>query len=172
MIIIKTYEQFTNKNTIKVYHGGDSKITNENIKLPIFTTSDKNGAEWYTNRGIPSKSDWMTTMEVSLNNPLNLSEPGHFEKKWIPIIKDAKIDYDMVDDGYGEIFHCDEISEYSDYDGSNPLDLVYIPRFVEEAKKRGYDVIFAFDVLFQDEIPVYIPFYKNNINVLSSTQTQ
>ena len=166
---MKTYLEFIKENTsneITVYHGGSGKITNDNLKGIIFTTSSKKDAMWY----VVERGNWLTTLNIIIKKPLTCGSKNDFINKWIPILEDANINYefkDLTDDSWD--FYSSDIDKHSPYDGySNYYDLVYIPHFVESAKKFGYDGIQGWDIIANYEIPIYISFYKENINVISS----
>jgi hypothetical protein len=164
---MKNYLEFIKEdnNDVIVYHGGSAKLTNDNINDVVFTTPNKEDALWYSyNRG-----GWLTKMIITIKNPLECNNKSDFKNKWIPILNDADINYDfkeLPNDSWE--FYSIDIQKYSPYEGENFYDLVYIPKFVESAKKFRYDGIKGYDVLSNEAIPIYITFSKESINVISS----
>ena len=171
MKYFKLFEEYLlleSENEAVVYHGGPEKLTNDNVKGVIFTTTDKEGALWYVDRASDEEGGWLMTMKVKLKNPLTITCKEDFLEKWAPLLKDANIKYEYKDLDGSWSFDCDEITDNGGYDTTNLLDLIYIKAFIEAAKKHKYDGIRTWDVLENGEIEVFIPFYKESITVLKS----
>lgn len=161
---IKLFENFTNdknrvNNSVSViaYHGGDY-INNETLNdSPIFFTTDLEGAEYYASEC--GDSGCIMKANIKIENPLSDSD---FDEIWIKILDDAKIEYEYNTEPWN--FDCDAINGYSNC----IFDLVYTPEFVISAIKFGYDGIIGNDVLGNSEIPVYIPFRKQSVDIIGT----
>jgi len=159
-------------NNLVVYHGGYTKLNNDGIMdYPMFTTNDIEVAKWYAYRSLDSgDSPWLTKMVITIQNPLTCDSKMDFKNKFIPILDEAGIDYEFKENEYGVgwYFESYDILDNGGYIENNVFDLVYIDKFVEVAKKHGYDGMIGDDPLTNDVIDVFIPFYKRNIKVISS----
>ncbi len=167
-IIIRENQLDLLNNGIITYHGGEYELTNENIKDEgLFTTPDKESAMWYVERA----DGWLTKMIVDIKNPLTIKNGNDFKKLWIPILDDTNIDYEFNDAGkHGWVFKSYDIIKHDGSGEYNIFDLIYIDEFVDSAKKHGYDGIVGWDVMFNYDIPIYIPFYRKNINIIDSVK--
>lgn len=166
MKYIKLFEDF--KSELIVYHGG-SKLTNDSIRSPIFTTPIPQLANWYASmREEYGENPWISTLKIKINNPL-ISKKKNFDM-WIPILDELGIEYEYNPDGIeGQYFTCKYIVQYTEgFMDDNINDCIYIPRFVEIAIKHGYDGIYGYDLMGSGLVEVYIPFIKNNIKVLKT----
>jgi hypothetical protein len=155
-------------NDVKTYHGG-GYLDNNTIKGVIFTTTNKSAVEeFYVDRG-----GYLTEMMVKINHPLTIEDGYQFQKIWLPLFDEAgvKYEFDVKDEVVlGEIYKGVWSLDYLNVKGrgGDVLDVIYYEKFIEAAKKHGYDGIIAEDTFFQTTCEVYIPFYKENINVISS----
>lgn len=175
-VVTRIKQPFVNRITINdkmiVYHGG-GEISSDVITPPIFTTSDKDVAKWYgctSIRGIGKSRKsydigFVTTLQISVKNYLRLENAGDFKEKWIPLLKDAKIEYEFQEYENSYKFRCDLIESFG---GPNlsPLDLCYIPRFNKSVKDSGYDTIIGLDSLNKYKIQTNIPLYTENIKFI------
>ena len=131
-----------------VYHGG--MPWDGEPKLPIFFTDDKIEAEGYAwERGVPPT---LQTADLTpFENPATVDD----------VIEASRglVDSYKHDFGFGdfEVEIWPEIKEHSPYDGTNPYDLLYIPRVREALKTKGFDGVKGWDVVSNYEIPVFIP---------------
>jgi hypothetical protein len=155
------FEDFNNHSIkdLKVYHGG-GYLDNHNIKACIFTTTDKQIAKEYIHLNSNDKFNFLTTLLVTINNPLSSQD---FEKKWLPILDEINFKYDFEKHSDGS-----HSFEAKGIDYGNIFDLIYLPQFVETCLKYGYDGLIGDDIYFQSSIPVFIPLLKENILVISS----
>ena len=65
MRYLKLFEDF--KPELIVYHGGNIKLTNKNIKVPIFTTPIPELANWYaSNWAEIGKKSWVSTLKIKI----------------------------------------------------------------------------------------------------------
>ena len=138
-----------------VYHGtGAERFKNNTFKLPAFFTSDPEAAHWYAmNRG---ENPQIIPAHLSMKNPLDVrSKEGAF--KLIDIAKQANVHTELNDGPRGWDFFSKDIAKHSPYDGTNHLDLLYIPKVRQALAKRGFDGVIADDALSNEEIPTFIP---------------
>lgn len=136
-----------------VYHGTSKKFKSA-LKTPLFVTTKKSAAKWYAeNSAFGSSSGVVLKGTLNVHKTLDATDDDYNEMQ--SIATQAKIKWWMEKDMY---FQCDEISKHSPYDGSNPMDLVYIPAFVKELQHRGYDSIHADDGLENGTADTYILF--------------
>ena len=148
-----------------VYHGGP-KFEGK-FKSPAFFTESAHGASWYA--GEKGEGNYRVQPHyLSIKNPLDITTlKGNQELVKIASDAGVKIDSDVLDwspdKSIGWQFQSDEISKHSPYDGSNPADLVYIPKVREALKKAGYDGLQVSDVLERSEIPTWVAFDAEQI---------
>lgn len=169
MIYLEAFE--THLNEIITYHGGGEEITNESLNPVIFTTTNENAAAWYAAGRFTQDSDyrgWLTKFIINFKTPLKLNGSSDMKNKWLPILDDAKIKYNFNDNGRG--WYLKIIDEDIDIDSDFLYDIVYLDKFVETAKKHGYDGIIGYDAMFQSSIKIYIPLIKNVITLIESEE--
>lgn len=127
-----------------VYHGDRNQPLNPeyqkwtSAKLPLFTTYDREGADWFGNP-IPLlvKADRMASMDDVYDAARAVGVEGTYgdprEETYIP-----------------------EVSNHSPYEGTNPADLVYIPKVRQKLIDNGFDSVRLYDVLENSDIDTLI----------------
>ena len=143
----------TEIKSIKVYHGTGSNNLETKLKPPLFVTTKMRGARWYANNHSTGSSKGVIIKGTLHVQKVLKADDGIGYDKFLEIAKKAGIEW--TEEPY---FNCPEIEKHSPYDGSNWLDIVYIPSFQLELKKEGYDSIFAYDILENIEIETYVLF--------------
>jgi len=143
------------------YIGG---VIPKNPRLPIFTTTQKSGAQWYAeNRGTGGRVHAVT---IQAERPFLLRNEDD-AKKLLPLLDEAGVNYtfepskggpgqDIAGGVGGWWLDVPEINKHSGYEGTNPLDVSYIPAVREVLVKHGYDSLQAFDPVEMDEIPTTV----------------
>jgi N12 class adenine-specific DNA methylase len=140
-------------STVTLYHGRRGPQTFDPGK-PIFFADKENDAEFYAHeRGPDDEPAGISSNEVEIKNPATLEQ-------MVEIAKKIGVEFAEDDTGYPYI---PEVAKHSPYDGTNELDLVYIPRVQEALKAAGYDSVKAFDPLENYEIPVTVIFDPSQI---------
>lgn len=130
---------------LKGYHGG-ARIENGDYRIPAFFGESADDVDWYVNEG----GGHLNTADLSFNKPLDITT------------KEGRAHlYDVarrlgIDIGKEGEFYAPEIAKHSPYEGTNDLDLVYIPQVREALLKDGYDGIKASDTLTNYEIPAWV----------------
>ena len=159
------FESFS--KSIIVYHGSRDKI--EEVKPGLFTTTNKDGALWYTYNNYDVDTAYLTTFRLVCDNPLYYENLEGFQKMWLPILDELGYEYEFDnDDGHGWEFYCSTIEEHSPFEGSNPFDCVYLPGFNEKVLEMGYDCIYGYDVMNNYEIEIYIILNTDKITITKS----
>lgn len=165
---LHTFENFIKENKeegVITYHGGEY-ITNDTVRVPLYTTTDLWAVEdFYLGRG-----GYLTTCRVNLKNPLQIENKDDVERDWLPILDELGVDYEYKDDEYGWKFESKDIPSNGLNDNIN--DVIHIPGFVEKAIEKGYDGINTWDTFFQGSIRIYVPFKKESIEVISSKKVR
>lgn len=123
---------------------------------------------WYVERCKESnQNSYLTTLKVIINNPIPISNKSDFKNYWIPILDEAEIKYKFNEyKGGSWAFESYDILKHGGYIENNINDLIYVPSFLEVAKKYGYDGIINTDELTNESIEILIPFYKENIKII------
>lgn len=155
-----------------VHHGGP-EVVRQNIKVPFFTTPDKDGALYYAiNRSDQDESGMIGHYDLETNGGNTLDAIRNF-KGYFQFAIDIGIDMNAksIDDIYNEPFWSDEVAE-TGMDGSNISDLVYIPRFREALLKAGHKIVKISDVLENNQIIAYIILDPSVIKFRSSSKGQ
>tara|TARA_R110000744_G_C18881051_1_gene506640 strand:+ start:33 stop:509 length:477 start_codon:yes stop_codon:yes gene_type:complete len=143
-----------------VYHGG--KEWEGEPRHPLFFTENREGAEWYARERGGDTPTLQTADLTSFKKPANIDD----------IIESSRGMVDSyVDKKYGnEIW--DEITQHSPYDGTNPLDLLYIPRIRDALREKGFDGVSINDVLSNTEIPTHIPLNHSQYKIKQSERLE
>lgn len=128
--------------TRRLVHGGTGELK---AGRPIWFTSDVNDAKWFSGeRG--GENPQLVHADVTIKNPA----------------READVEAAAKAVGATE----QDIRKHSDYEGSNLLDFVYVPKVVEELKRKGFDGVIDSDVLENTSIMAYIPFDQSQVNVV------
>ena len=145
-----------------VFHGGNRGV--QKFRIPAFFTSDREGADWYrAERG--GDTGVNNPYFLSIKNPLDLDSRAGIIKL-VEIARaagaDVQITGEIEGDGTWE-FYSPTVAKHSDYEGSNPPDIAYIP-FVRDALiAAGYDGFVLSDVLESDTIETFVAFDQSQI---------
>ena len=136
------------------YFGGE--FTGGKRRLPIFTTSDKSGANWYAHER--SDAGKIYQGEIKAEHPFEIGDEKSITTGLLPLLDKLGIKYRYVPSKthMGWWLEVPEISNHSPNEGSNPLDVVYIPAVREELIRQGYDSVTGWDNLETTDIPVTI----------------
>lgn len=149
------------KEGIKAFHGGPAELIGK-LKDPFFATTDKKGAKWFaTERG--GKGGKVHEVRLAIRKPLD-TRTMEGSLKLIEIARKAGVEINVRVDKASKTWDHDpirEISEHSPYDGTNELDLLYIPKVRDALKAAGYDGIKTWDTLENRDIPTLIPLDAN-----------
>lgn len=141
-----------------VYHGSRGEI-NE-FQIPAFFTSDRDGAEWYSADRSGGDGGSITTAYLAIQNPLD-SRSAKGTQEFVRLAKEAGVE--IEGDVMEGTFYAPAIAEHSDYDGSNFIDLIYIPAVRSRLMDHGYDGVVLYDLLESSEIETWIAFRPEQI---------
>lgn len=148
-----------------VYHGG-SKLEGE-LREPVFMTSDKEGAEWYAGERGGDNPEIQTIDLAPFKKPAKIKDMQDIAREMgFETLEDWGEQYD--DDVRFEP-NYDIVSEHSPYDGTNPMDLIYVPAIREALKERGFDGIMDDDFLENSDIPTFVPLDRSQYKIKEST---
>jgi hypothetical protein len=125
----------------------------KNPRLPIFTTSERSGADWYA--GERGEGGRIYEISIKAEKPFDLDSADGIDE-WMSVLDSAGVEYEYKTSRYGWTMEIPEVANYSAYDGLNPLDAVYIPAVRDELVNRGYDSVKTMDQLERSEIPVVV----------------
>jgi hypothetical protein len=160
-----------------VWHGG--KLLTNIKDSSLFTTTDMNVAGFYAN----GCSGYVTELEITYKNPLTLYSKAEFESKWIPIMDEVGIEYTYTFSKDEWTFKSEELNRM-DLIEANPYDMLYIKRFEDAVKSKGYDCVTGYDGFLhydssflddsvptdknQNAIDIYVPLYKKDIKIITA----
>ena len=136
------------------YRGG--KELDPNSGEPLFFTTDKSGADWFT----AEKGGATSQYAIQPKNPLSIDSKEGLQE-YFRIAKESGVDFNVTGEPFDMVkgwrFESGDIPKYSPYEGENVADMLYIPKFRESLKANGYDAITFSDVLENTEIPAMVP---------------
>ena len=141
-------------NSTRVFHGGSYNRDDE-INAPFFVTPDRKGAEYFAPDDEPFLG--VADFEGDFSNALDIDTPEGIAKL-SGILKKHGVDHDFNPDAkyFNETIEIHDIPKGSFYDGSNILDLTYIPAIREALKKEGVSALYSSaDILENSSIPAY-----------------
>lgn len=127
-----------------VYHGDRNQPLNPeyekwtSAKMPLFTTYDREGADWF---GSPIPLLVKSEMTASLDDLYAAAKAVGVEGDYGDPKKET---------------YVPEVSKYSPYEGYNPADLVYIPKVRQKLIDDGFDAVRLFDPLENTDIDTLI----------------
>ncbi len=114
-----------------LYHGGDLQIDPQD--RPLFLTTDRDGADWF----VTERGGYLWEVE----KPENL--------------RAATLDQLLaVGDAVGATEA--DIAKHSPYQGTNAVDLIYIPKVRRALEKAGCNAVITWDTLENTEIPAVV----------------
>jgi hypothetical protein len=136
-----------------VFHGTGAKKFNK-FNEGSFFTEDRSGADWYaSDRG--GEAGQVMEVYLSIQNPLDITtKAGSIQL--MEIARSAGVNVNFNEDDSGWTFEAAEISDHSEYDGTNVPDLVYIPKVRAALAAAGFDGIVGEDTLENDDIRMWI----------------
>lgn len=135
-------EELSSGSTMRAWHGSSRPITS--LRIPAFLADEPTHARWFAIERRVTPAGFLNEFELDVHHPARTDD-------LIDAAQAAGVDLETE-----PYFEAPEISEHSPYEGSNPLDLVYIPRVRDELRRRGFDSVRAWDLLERDEIQVWI----------------
>jgi hypothetical protein len=112
---------------------------------PAFFTKDISGAKFFATPSAFTKSSGTPTIieaNIMFKNPCD----------W-ELAEDIGMKLNITDN---------EVRKYTD-NLNGPVDFLYVPRFLKELEKLGYDSYMDSDVLLEREIPIVVVWHKNQI---------
>lgn len=138
----------------RAWHGSARAL--QQFRAPAFFADDRKAARWFAVERAGAEPGALMEVELDIRHPATSAD----------LIRAAKaIGVAVVETPY---FEAPEVSRYAPYDGSNPLDLVYIPKVRAELLKRGFDGVRGWDLLEADEIEVWITLRDDQATVVST----
>ena len=143
-----------NGEPLVLYHGGTRLIGP--ARVPFFMTAERDGAEWFSqDRG--DGAGEITPVHASIQNPFML-DAAEDVRAFVRLAREAgaEIDATLDETTDGWEFHSPTIAEHSDNEGTNPLDLVYVPAVREALERAGYDGVAGYDTLENTDIRVFV----------------
>ena len=134
-------------SAIRAWHGSSRPLSH--FRAPAFFADDPKAARWFATERSSSGSGVLMEVDLDIRRPAGTAD----------LISAArKAGVEITEDPY---FEAPEISEHSPYEGSNPLDLVYIPRVRDELRRQGCDGVRAWDLLESSEVLVWVTLDDN-----------
>ena len=97
-------------------------------------------------------------------NPFDLSMAEGFDAL-VQIARDAGVAVETE-----PYFEAPEIRKHAPYGGDNVADLVYVPAVRTALLRAGYDGVYLFDLLENDEIPTWVALVPESIRIVSSQE--
>jgi diguanylate cyclase (GGDEF)-like protein len=136
-----------------LYHGGEWQGQGA-IRVPAFFSEVAADAEWFS----ADRGGEVTPARVAITNALDLRERQGM-LRLIELARGAgvQIDTDIAQDPpEGWSFNAPDIAKHSDYDGTNPVDLAYIPQVRAALQAAGYDGLALNDTIANAATPAWV----------------
>jgi hypothetical protein len=132
---------------VVAWHGSASARAPARLTAPTFFTTDPEAAHWFAVDRGGSEPGTLLQVELDIRRPASQSD----------LIEAAlAAGVAMMGDPQEGDFYAPEIRKHSPYEGTNPLDLVYIPKVRAALKRRGFDGVHAWDLLGNTEIDTWV----------------
>lgn len=140
-----------NGNPAVLYHGSAGPI--DSFDVPAFLTRDRDGAQWYATDRSGGEGGTITQAFASIKKPFDL-RTAEGSEAFVDLARKAgvEIEGDLADG----TFFAPEIAEHADYEGTNFVDLIYIPAVRNALARRGYDGLVLDDLLGSSEIETWV----------------
>jgi hypothetical protein len=143
---------------MKLYHGTGNDWSGD-IRSPFFATPDRSGAEWYAaNRG--DSAPRVVEFDADIKNAFALANEAD-AKKLSDLLMSAGLDPEFTPSTpqRGWEFYWPKIAENSPYEGTNIMDVAYVPEAREALARQGYDALYdPYAPLENTDIPEYAIF--------------
>ena len=147
---------------LRVFHG-TTETRIDRFNIPAFFTDSRVGAEYFL---FDEPDGIVIKAFLSFQNPFYACHSREESMAFIDLARHAGIKVEVDEDEYGFSFEAPMIEEYSQHDGTNINNLVYIPAMREQLIKEGYDSVITSDVLENAEIETYIALFPEQIRVI------
>lgn len=160
-------------NKVTWLHGTSAKdFSLDTAKEPLFLTTSKAGAQWYvTNRGDGEGA--IHEMTVAVKNPLVLDSyqaAVHLKS----ILDGAGIDVTLTPPTKetGWSWSVPAVAKAGPYEGSNPIDVVYLPEARKAIQAAGYDAVYdPHDVIENTSVEALVPLSKDVVTAKPAAAT-
>lgn len=138
-------------NPLVLNHGSAGSI--DTFSVPAFLTTDRGGAQWYAADRSGGEGGTITQAYAAIKKPFDL-RPAEGSEAFVELARKAGVEIEgNVADG---TFFAPEIADHADYEGTNFVDLIYIPAVRDALAKRGYDGLVLDDLLGSREIETWV----------------
>ena len=135
-------------NALRVFHGGN---IDGQVKAPLFVTPKRAAAEYFADE----RAGTVREFQASVDNALDLDSPEGLEKL-SAILNKHDIPHTYDPSAKYEKFYMEQVSDHSPYDGSNPLDIAYVPEVQAALKSENIPALYtSSDLLENTSIPSY-----------------
>ena len=133
---------------LEMYHGGTAEAAAA-ARVPVFITSDRQGAEWYAD----DRNGQVVEGVAALRAPLD-ARTLEGSEQLVDIARSAGVSSTgSVAEG---TFFAPDIARFSPHDGTNFIDLTYIPAVREALIARGFDSVHLLDTLESSAIETWV----------------
>jgi hypothetical protein len=144
---------------VVAWHGSASARAPARLTAPTFFTTDPEAARWFAVDRGGSEPGTLLQVELDIHRPASQSD----------LIEAAlAAGVAMMGDPQEGDFYAPEIRKHSPYEGTNPLDLVYIPKVRTALKRRGFDGVHAWDLLGNTEIDTWVTLDATQARILGA----
>jgi len=151
-----------------VFHGGPE--WNKEPSHPLFFTPNREAAEWYALERGGDKPTLQTAEMSDFKKPASMEDLESAAKE----LGFGRI-YDWgesVSPEYRYETIYDIVGEHSPYDGTNPMDLAYVPQIREALRNQGFDGILDRDGWMNTDIPIHIPLDHSQYEIRESSPVE
>lgn len=149
----------------RVYHGTQSSF-DPSKDGPTFFAESPEAVDFYANAKKSLTKGRIIEAELNIKNPLDITTQEG-AKKLVDIAEKEGVKTGYREDEHGWTMDAREVSDHSPYDGTQPDDLLYIPRVRKAVLAAGYDGIKTTDVVSRDESPAWIALSGKQVKVVN-----
>lgn len=138
-------------STIHLFHGLSQNSIEGQAKAPLFMASSYAVAENF------STSGKVVVVSTEAKNFMDFSDD---DKPLIDLLKGAGVDIQEV-----PFFYCEAITHHSRHDGTNVVDLAYLPELHSLVLAKGYKGIKMTDLEYNKKFNTYVLFDTSDCKI-------
>lgn len=136
---------------IHLFHGLSTNKIEGQAKAPLFLTSSRSVADNF------STSGKVVVVSTDAENFMDFSDD---DRPLIELLRSVDVDIQEV-----PFFYCEAITHHSRHDGTNVLDLAYLPELQALVAAKGYKGIKMTDLDYNKRYFTYVLFDTSDIAV-------
>ena len=150
----------------RLYHGCAKHLTGI-PRVPLFMAVERYAAEWFAGeRG--DGPGFLHVFITHFDHPIELTDRTDY-LRLIGLARAAGVSIESdIEQADNWDFYCPDIAQHSPCDGTNPIDLLYIPAVQTALLDAGYDSAHLFDTLENTAIETFVALRPEKVQLIDT----